>query len=366
MQRDKYINQIKEKCINCRKCVDECFFLQEFGSPIEILKSEKKYDITFNCTLCGLCTEVCPLDLDPCSMFHGLREIKNQSGHDFKKTHSPFLNFEKMGHSKYLTFYKIPENCESVFFPGCNFSGTRSDLVLKIYQELKVFDKNTGIILDCCGTPSKSLGITDEHEKRFNEIKRVLNEKKIKKVFLSCPNCFSVFKASAEEFEIEMVPGFFLRKNYSLVENFTGEKLYLHDPCVFRKHESVMNDTREILKSSGVDFFESEHSHKKTLCCGGGGGLFCYNPEISKKWKDLIIEESQKKKIITYCAGCQDSLGENTFHIMDLFFKTKDEIKPVKSPLTYLKRFFLKKKLKKNLEKTDYIGFRRKGKIIEK
>jgi len=56
------------KCINCNLCRNECAFLKKYGNPAEIAAAYDPCDprllkMPFECSLCGLCAAVCPVDL---------------------------------------------------------------------------------------------------------------------------------------------------------------------------------------------------------------------------------------------------------------------------------------------------------------
>ena len=53
-----------------------------------------------------------------------------------------------------FSYYALPEGCNTVFFPGCTLSGTRSEKVILTYQRLKKSIPSLGIVLDCCTKPS--------------------------------------------------------------------------------------------------------------------------------------------------------------------------------------------------------------------
>ncbi|MBA4417816.1 MAG: hypothetical protein C0392_07890 [Syntrophus sp. (in: bacteria)] len=76
---------IKEKlqtvsgaCIECGLCRKECAFLRKYGNPKEIAEGydpNKKEDqeMPFECSLCGLCSAVCPEGIDPAGFFLEMR-----------------------------------------------------------------------------------------------------------------------------------------------------------------------------------------------------------------------------------------------------------------------------------------------------
>ena len=61
---------ISEQCIECRICVKQCAFLTQYGTPKKIADNWRSDDETslampFACSLCSLCTVVCPENIDP-------------------------------------------------------------------------------------------------------------------------------------------------------------------------------------------------------------------------------------------------------------------------------------------------------------
>ena len=68
------IEYISEKCIRCDYCRDECEFLRRHGKPKDIADSYNPEDLNclsmpFECSLCGLCDAVCPVNINPSLIF---------------------------------------------------------------------------------------------------------------------------------------------------------------------------------------------------------------------------------------------------------------------------------------------------------
>jgi Fe-S oxidoreductase len=126
----------------------------------------------------------------------------------------------------------------------------------------------------------------------------------------------------------------------------------VHDPCGLRDQGKIHNAVRRLIINSGLTIEEMPHSRNKTLCCGEGGGAGYINKELSDNWGKLRRSEAGNKRIIAYCAGCTGYLGQitPTSHLVDLLFEPEKTLlgqeKVAKSPVTYLNRIILKKKLK--------------------
>ncbi|MEN6439038.1 MAG: VTT domain-containing protein [Syntrophobacter sp.] len=349
-----------EKCVECNLCVKECAFLKKYGNPKAIGEAfdptdQARESMPFECSLCGLCTAVCPVDVNPARAFLEMRrEIVRAGGGDYPE-HAVILNYESRGSSRRYTWYSLPRGCDTVFFPGCSLPGTRPDKVLRLYLQMKANLPNLGIVLDCCGKPSHDLGREKRFDAIFGEIKTFLIDHGVHTVLVACPNCRRVFSEYGGTISVRTV--------YEvLAENGVPENgkvsgvVTVHDPCALRFGEPVHGAVREIIGRKGLEIAEMPHRGEKTFCCGEGGSVGFLSPEFSKKWCDLRKQEAQGWRIVTYCAGCANFLGRvaPTSHILDLVYEPEatlaGKVKVSKAPFTYWNRIRLKARLKRMRE----------------
>ncbi len=341
-------------CIQCQICVNECQFLQLYGDPKTLADSytptaDHWQKIPFECSLCELCTAVCPHGVEPAELFREMRREAFERGQNNLPQHRGLKNYEKRGTSKRFSWYALPEGCDTIFFPGCALTGSRSEITLKVFEQLQRNIPDIGIVLDCCTKPSHDLGDESYFNAMFGEMKDYLTAQGIKTVLLACPNCDKVFKTYAREFNVQTV--------YEVLENtdHAAESIRmtvaLHDPCTARFNHPAQKSVRNLLKSKGMTIADQPHSGEKTFCCGEGGAVNCFKPELAKNWGQRRISEATGHPIISYCAGCTQILGKQseTHHILDLLFTDPDNKTPVATaPLTYFKRLKLKKGLQQN------------------
>ena len=352
------LQAVSSACIGCDLCQEECAFLKKYGKPKEIAE---RYDpfrkedqgMPFECSLCGLCTVVCPVQVDPAALFLEMRrETVRSGGADFPE-HTALRDYERQGASRIFSYYGLPEGCDTVFFPGCTLSGTRSNKVILTYQRLKKSIPSLGIVLDCCTKPSHDLGREDHFRTMFSEMQDYLVRQGVKRVLVACPNCYKVFArygiglSTETIYEVLVKDG--LGKQSQAVDTVT-----IHDPCAVRFEEGVHRAVRELVGKEGPEIEEMDHFGPRTLCCGEGGGAGFLAPDLESAWGKLRQEEVRGRKVVTYCAGCANALSKRvpTTHVLDILFDSETasgKAKVARPPFTYWKRLKLKKWFKRNV-----------------
>ncbi|MCM0082198.1 VTT domain-containing protein [Geomonas sp. Red32] len=339
-------------CTGCNLCVKECDFLQRSGNPRQLADGLRECD-PFHCTLCGLCTAVCPVGIDPAAFFlERRREVRQTRGGDDPR-HAPLIAYERKGTSPAFTFYGLPEQCDTVLFPGCALPGSRPGVVWGVYEELKRTVPQLGIVLDCCLKPSHSLGRTGHFQASFGEIKDYLLERGIRKVLVACPNCQRIFSEYGGNLTVETVYEAFAAQP-ATSHCSRAASVVVHDPCVSRRMEPVQDAVRELASRQGLQVEEMRHAGRKTQCCGRGGGVNFVRPDTLAQAAASRAEEAAGRPIVTYCAACAESYRSKaaTIHLLDLWLKPEEalagKIKVSRAPFTYLNRLALKRKFRRS------------------
>ncbi len=353
------LQAVLEKCIECNLCQKECGFLQKYGKPkilalaFDPLRRDRQA-MAFECSLCGLCAAVCPVAVDPSKMFLEMRQAAvRQGGGDYPE-HSPILDYERRGTSKRYTWYGLPDECETVFFPGCNLPGTRPGRVMQLYEWLRATEPSLGIVLDCCTKPSHDLGREDVFRAMFSEMKEWLLENGVRTVLVACPNCHKVFREYGGELEVKTVYEALAEEGLPRPEKQAGT-VAVHDPCSVRFENPVHGAVRSLIEKTGLTVESLPHQREKTLCCGEGGSVGLLVPELAQNWRSMRKRELEERHMVTYCGGCAGFLGATapTSHILDLVFEPgaalSGKVKVSRAPFTYLNRIRLKSRFKRAL-----------------
>lgn len=347
---------IAQDCMNCGICVRECAFLQEYGSPKDLaeqwLSGGDGHD-PFACSLCGLCHGVCPMKLDPSAMFLAMRrELVDRGEGDFRQ-HRTIRAYEKRGSSSLFSWFYFPENCHTIFFPGCALPGSHPHTFTRLFQMLQELIPGLGLVLDCCTKPSHDLGDDAHFKKMFAELCEILSHHSVQKVLVACPNCYRIFQEYGEGLQVQTV-----YEELAGLGRFSRQEprqVTVHDPCGVRFAGEVQDSVRELLQQLGLEAREMQHSRTTSFCCGEGGSAGFLRPDFAQEWTNKRVEEAGTQRIVSYCAGCTHFLGRKapTDHLLDLLMAPESgqgKAKVSKAPFTYWNRYRLKKRLQKELQ----------------
>ncbi|WP_136797984.1 (Fe-S)-binding protein [Desulfosediminicola ganghwensis] len=361
---------IAENCTHCRKCQRECVFLKSTSTPGELARTILGHHpgsadttsptaatlahLSYQCSLCGLCTSVCPVDLEPDMMFLQLRRQAVENDHFQAGKYRRLLSYERLGSSTFFRFHYIPENCDTVFFPGCALPGIRPDHTLRLYELLLQNNPTVGIIVDCCLKPSHDLGRQQFFEKGFGQLIQKLTANGVQRVITGCPNCHLTFRQYGAPLDITTIYDELekLCQQNSFRPACTAKRAFtIHDPCTTRFHQEVHQAVRKLSKRAGGAIKEMEHNRERTYCCGEGGAVGCVGTDFAAGWSKRRHDETRDLPMITYCAGCTVRLAGKgqVLHLTDLLFPGLrpglPRRLPAHPPLTYLNRLLLKFRL---------------------
>lgn len=346
-----------EACTDCGACVKDCAFLTTYGTPRSLLMgmdstSPQSAEIAFECSLCGLCTAVCPQRLDPRHLFLDMRRRQVALGLLHYRRYRSQLQHEQWGTSSLLSWCGLPDGCTTVFFPGCALPGSRPATTLRMFADLRRIVPTLGIVLDCCLKPSHDLGRTVAFQAGFELMHRFLVAQGVRTVVTACPNCTVIFRQYAPEIAVRLA--------YELLETSqigvtaqTGEEVSVHDPCPLRNDANSHMAVRSLLNRMGCRVVDMPHQGRFALCCGEGGSVRAVRPEFANRWTRLRQREAGGRTLVTSCAGCARFLGRSTrtVHIADLLYQI-DPLKNrrpvvIRAPLSYWNRFALKRRVQK-------------------
>lgn len=352
---------LHQKCTRCLACVTQCAFLQKNGTPGDIAASLLAGEATidpFTCSLCNLCTAVCPAHIAPGAFFLEMRRQAMARDKIPSRRYNPILKYERRGSSRLFSWHGLPTGCDTVFFPGCTLPGTRPETTWSIYQQLKEDIPHLGVVLDCCHKPSHDLGRQHCFLNWFEDMRDWLIRQGVRHIIVACPNCYKIFQGYGQGLTVQTAWEILAEKKIDLTPPTVPHgRITVHDPCPLRDHQEAQQAVRTILLRLGLKVREMRHYGKHTICCGEGGSVNSVNPDMAGKWIALRKIEAGDDLVITYCAGCAGFLakaGIKVVHLGDLLVNPEKALtgkaSVAKAPRTYLNRIRLKRRLQKAIK----------------
>ncbi|MFX1454967.1 MAG: (Fe-S)-binding protein [Promethearchaeota archaeon] len=307
-------------------------------------------DVIFQCTLCGLCEEVCfnaqsenfdfPLHnlMDHVNTYEALRADLVAAGYPIEsqvpmnkamvELYNPYErdNKEKIKWTEEVDFEikdASKEDAETLYFVGCTSALTPqirqvAIATAKIFNKLGIDFSMFGEHEVCCG----SVGMRTGDRKSFGKVVeanvKLFKERGIKRIITSCAGCYRTFKKDyGENLEgievlhtIEFLNNIINENNIQL-KNLGIETTY-HDPCHLGRHVGIYEEPREILNKIS-NLTEMKTNRNGAMCCGAGGGVRKGFPELSLDMAKNRIQEAEEtgaEYLVSTCPFCYRNLSD--------------------------------------------------------
>ncbi len=322
-------------CPSCGLCIDVCPMSSTgdnykktavyFMRNVRKKKRREVKKMTEICLMCGKCIEVCPLGIDSLNIKIAQRnKIYYKMKSDFsylegQQTSSELSDSKKsnLSDSQVLRF----SDSKIVYFAGC-----MSHLTPKITRSMvKIFEKanENYEFLDmngsiCCGRPMMLTGKVNEAKALIEKNTELIKNSGAKRLVLSCPICYKVFK---EEYKLDGIEILHHTQYINeLIENDRisldrSDKHYVyHDPCELGRAFGVYDEPRNIIDNIGL-LTPGKSDRDMSVCCGGSIGSLTMSMEerdeiTLSSIKDLM--HNNPEEIVTACPLCQKTFARKS------------------------------------------------------
>ena len=340
-------------CTMCGYCVPVCPAYQEAGwesaSPRGRIFALRQYDqrgpldrllrrhvtpgeefarSAWECTGCGACEEVCPVDIPFDTVWDDVKGWMVESGYP-RKTLEPYLLNVRESHNLYGKEPKdraawLPpeatqsESPEVVFWVGCVASYEKQQIaraVVKILNAAHVTYKVLGPDEWCSGAPLSRMGYRKEVEKELmpHNLEAVARTG-AKALVTACAECYRAFARDYREWAGN--PPFSVYHVSHFVEKLVAEKriaftkplpqkIAFHDACHMGRVCDTFDPPRQALKFiRDLKVLEMVPTREETLCSGAGGGFPDVYPEQAANVGSRRIEdavETGATALVTTC-----------------------------------------------------------------
>ncbi len=325
----------------CGYCVPVCPAYQEAGwesaSPRGRIYALRQYDMrgpldrllrrhvtpgeafaksSWECTGCGACEEVCPVDIPFNTLWDDVKGWMVESGYPRQEL-EPYLLNVRESHNIYGKEPKArnawlpPEAVQSetpevVFWVGCVASYEKQQIaraVIKILNAAKVTYKVLGPDEWCSGAPLTRMGYRKEVEKVLmpHNLEAVARTG-AKALVTACAECYRAFARDYREWAGN--PPFSVYHISHFVEKLVSEKriaftkslpqkIAFHDACHMGRVCDTFEPPRQALKFvKDLKVLEMVPTREETLCSGGGGGFPDVYPDQAANVGSRRIEDA--------------------------------------------------------------------------
>ena len=362
-----------ERCLQCAclECVKACTYLEEYGAHPGLYARRIYNNLTVtqgrgsrsanrmidSCSLCRLCYEVCPTDLDMAEVAHAARREMVRQGRMPASAFDFALQDLRLavGEGSALARHAPgTDSSDAVFFPGCQLAASDSAQVERTYAYLRErYSPATGLLQYCCGAPADWAGQGALFDETLAGLRDHLESLGSPRVILACPTCETVFAARLPE--VETVSLWEVLRDVGLPDGAAGSgggrRVAVHDACTARYQTGVQSAIRELVAACGYEVDELEMSRELTECCGFGGLMLYANPEMGDLVADRRIHEGDAD-FVAYCSMCRDRFaarGKRTVHILDLLFGEDYDARALRRGPTLTQRSAQRELLKERL-----------------
>jgi Fe-S oxidoreductase len=352
---EEYLDRIL-KCSECGFCQAVCPVFASTLRPAyntrgkmmilkEILEgnlemSEKTGEVFYACTACQACMDGCPSNVRASEIVQAARKILFRKG--FAPDHLLGVRdsvyhrgnvFGSEGAERvdiYPTALRekakrglLKEKAETLLFMGCLPSYMDMKMVPSFLMAMDAADGVDFTTLSmkeiCCGFPLYLMG-SQEFDSHAEKLLERFQKTGARELVTPCAGCYKTFKTLYPDLETMGIR--VLHSTQYMDElirdgriRFTGEvtkRITYHDPCDLGRACKILEEPRNILRSiPGIDYVEMAKNRLEARCCGGGGGMQAYNPDLAVKMAAERIRDAFAVKaevLVSACPACKDNL----------------------------------------------------------
>lgn len=320
-------------CPSCGLCIDVCP-MSEYKNDykktavyfMRNIRRKNKREVrkmTEICLMCGKCVEVCPLGIESLNIKMAQRaNISYRMKSDFGYLER-LRDYETTSQQVIVSESKSKSESESkiVYFAGCmsHLTPKITRSMVKIFEEAKenyeFLDKSGSI---CCGRPMMLTGKVNEAKSLIEKNTELIKSSGAKRLVLSCPICYKVFK---EEYHLEGIE--ILHHTQYINELIENDKIHVdrsdkryvyHDPCELGRAFKVYDEPRNIIDNIGL-LTRGKSDKDMSVCCGGSIGSITMTIEerdeiTTNSIKDLM--HNNPEEIVTACPLCQKTFARKS------------------------------------------------------
>lgn len=341
------LSQLEQECLDCGACAEVCDLLAELtDSPGELAGRGIDVYLAYSCFLCDRCAAACPLELRPSALFAARRMAAVEKGEIDPEEYNYLLPDRKESVMQLYRGYcgidygdlEAEKGAEICFFPGCTLMTYSPVLTREVFKRLEDECGCRGMLTDCCGKPLSQMGL----EQRAAEASRNLIEKLkylgVKRIVVACPGCYYYLHEILGQEEIEILTVYEVL-DFPKTAVKDAPLCTVHDSCPDRFQGIFSEGVRAALKKSGFSVVEMAANRRDSPCCGSGGQVSHFRPELAEKLIEVRLREAERSGasvLLAYCLSCVLNFatrpsGVKVRHVLNLLLGLDEDYSDVKT-----------------------------------
>ena len=297
----------------------------------DVKEGSHKVDSIWSCTTCWACMEMCPIYIEHVPKIIDMRRYLVQMEAKFPpELLNYFENVEQRSNpfgiapgerTKWAADFNVPifekDKTEYLFHAGCfgSFDPRSKKIAVAISQILNAAGVSWGILgkeEKCCGDGMRRLGNEYIFDKMATENIKQFREKGVNKIITLCPHCFTTYKndyrqfgASFEVLHHTVFIHRLIKEGKIKLDQVDLGKVVLHDSCYLGRHNGIYEEPRLVVKAAtGEQPAEIERNHRRSFCCGAGGGRMWLEENLGTRINHARVEEAMRENPNTICVAC--------------------------------------------------------------
>jgi Fe-S oxidoreductase len=181
----------------------------------------------------------------------------------------------------------------------------------------------------CCGYPLLAMGRLEEARTLIQHNVAQAKELGASRVTFACPSCYHMWKFIYPDVlgEDDSLAGLQVLHATELLDELIAQEaielgelplqVTYHDPCDLGRKSGVYEAPRRVLRSiPGLTFVEMSSSGQISECCGGGGNLESFDPDLSgaiaarriQQAAETGAREVEAQVVASACQQCERTL----------------------------------------------------------
>ncbi len=177
----------------------------------------------------------------------------------------------------------------------------------------------------CCGFPLLMAGQLEQARELMAHNLAAMRAIGAGRVVMTCPSCYHMWQHLYAEELGEPLGLQVLTASELLCELLAEGKVHLgeprrpgivtyHDPCDLGRKGGLYEQPREVLRQvHGFTFVEMQNTREHALCCGGGGNLETFSPELTAQVAAKRIAQAAEVRadyLVSACPQCVRTLSK--------------------------------------------------------